>query len=205
VGQALGKPTFDTAPAFLGAIGEAIGVTLPPSHLVRCFMDYHLDWLYAALILSTSDGNGPFDSPAWEPGKAGDPSWNVNANQEDVDLLLAFREEIVTHLVMIEAKATSGWRASQIVSKARRLGRVFGDDGQRFPSIEPHFVLMSPKQSAGLAETLAVHAEVPAWMRPNGTVIWTQLQIPADRLVINRCEGSGLASKTGHHWRVRTL
>ena len=202
IGQALGNPIFATAPAFLNRISDATGISLPSPDHVHCFMDYHLDWLYAALILSTSDGNGPFESPAFPPAKPGDPPWNVNTNQEDTDLLLAFRTEAITHLVLIEAKAATGWRLNQIASKARRLGTVFGKDGHRFPNVEPRFVLISPRRSPALVEKLAVHPDVPPWMRPHGKVAWVQLHIPAGRLLITRCDASGMAMKTGDHWQV---
>lgn len=103
---------------------------------------------------------------------------------------------------LVQAKAASGWRMSQIASKARRLGRIFGEDGHRFPHIEPHFVLMSPKHSSSLDEKLTLHPEVPSWMRRQGKVAWAQLDMPTDRLLITRCDASGSPSKTGDQWRL---
>ena len=62
-------------------------------------MDYHLDWIHAGLFLSGStnqlnkvhENSGPI----------------VTANQEDIDLLVAFEDSGVTHLLMIEAKASA--------------------------------------------------------------------------------------------------
>src|SRR3546814_684722 len=72
---------------------DKIGAEVPAN--ARLFMDYHFDWLITSLRLA-------FDQPARlffkNTGK------EIQGNQEDIDLLIAFEERTVTHLVMIEAK-----------------------------------------------------------------------------------------------------
>ncbi len=202
IGQALGNPTFSPDAAFLADLAKAVTADFPEPDQIHCFMDYHLDWLYAALILSTSDGNGPFESPAFPPAKPSDPPWNVNANQEDIDMLLAFEQAATTHLVMVEAKAATGWTVKQIASKSRRLRRIFGEDGCAFENVQPHFVLMSPSRSKALDKKLAAYPDrPPAWMLSQGKLSWAELRMPKDRLLIIRCDEKGNAAKTGEHWR----
>lgn len=128
----------------------------------------------------------------------------MNANQEDIDLLLAFEQDSTTHLFLVEAKADTGWTVRQIASKARRLRRIFGEDGLAFEGVEPHFVLVSHNPLSHLdAKLTARHDSPPAWMRPNGKLAWVQLDMPPERLVITRCDEDGRASKTGERWRVK--
>src|SRR5207244_734415 len=82
VGAALGKPTFQTDPRFLAAVGAAARVKFPHPKHVHCYMDFHLDWLYAALFLGSSKrGKAPYGSPAFAAADPAAPSWNVNTNQ----------------------------------------------------------------------------------------------------------------------------
>ena len=68
-------------------------------------MDYHLDWIHASLFL-TLPGN---DSQAVHPNSGR----VATGTQEDVDLLVAFEEGDITHLLLIEAKAETGWTNKQ--------------------------------------------------------------------------------------------
>lgn len=98
-------------------------------------MDYHLDWLHDSLFLTPSGIDGEAVHPNTETVATG--------NQEDVDLLVTFEEGNITHLLMIEAKAGTGWTNKQTLSKAKRLKRIFGADGAQYPRVNPHFGLMS--------------------------------------------------------------
>lgn len=149
VGQALGNPEFELAPAFMKQIADVQGIETLPTGAVRCFMDFNLDWLYAALILASAEHHEPFHSPAFIGTESCPSIWNVNTNQEDVDLLVVYEQDAVTQLILIEAKGASSWSIGQIASKTRRLRRIFGEDGQAFDTVEPHFVIMSPKAFRG--------------------------------------------------------
>jgi hypothetical protein len=165
-------------------------------------MDYHLDWLYVALGLSTEEGLGPFVSPAFPGQDPADAPRNVNTNQEDVDLLLAFRADLGVEVILIEAIGVTGWGVRQVASTARRLRRIFGDDGAAFDNVKPHFVLVSPKRSEALADKIAAHPDVPGWMRPNGKLAWAPLHRPADRIVVRRCDECGTPAQSGGWWSV---
>ena len=67
------------------------------------------------------------------------------ASLEDIDLLVAWDEGPITHVVMLEAKGDSPWSTSQMNSKSARLEQIFGTNGDGFPHVTPHFGLMSPR------------------------------------------------------------
>ncbi len=103
-------------------------------------MDYHLDWLQMALYLAATP-SPPSPIPNDDLFKA---------NQEDVDLLVAFDDTATTHLVLVEAKMETGWRNSQLRSKAQRLRLIFGTGRPGAASATPRFVLASPKKPGRL-------------------------------------------------------
>ena len=110
-------------------------------------MDYHLDWIHAALEISTLDDDFGKVGPIDIKDKEGELIFE--ANQQDTDLLVAFERSDIVHLVLIEAKATSGWNNEQLEQKAERLEAIFGngENGGKYPFVKPHFVLTSPKRS----------------------------------------------------------
>jgi len=195
IAEALGRPTFEPDPAFLKKVGDEIGVSFPSPNHVYCFVDFHLDWLYAALVLSSVNLTDLHPNPV---------PCNVTGNQEDVDLLLAFEDGPITQVVMVEAKAASPWTVSQLLSKAQRLRRIFGEGGDSFPMVKPHFLLTSPKRSATLDAKLAdLPRAIPQWMKPQGTLTWVPLEMSGNRIVITRCDAGGQPSKAGAFWRTK--
>jgi hypothetical protein len=213
VGLALGNPGFRPHAQFLQRLANEVGVTFPhdPDD-TRCFMDYHLDWLYASLVLADPDSvmKPHHDTPKF-PTLEPDVFSNVNTNQEDVDLLLAFENGATTHVVMVEAKGETGWSSSQILSKARRLKHIFGDEAQGHlglgmkSSVEPHFAVASRDRPTGLEKKLNEQADgIPDWMWRDGKLPWIELTIPNDRLRLEQCDGQepSNAKKSDLYWRV---
>lgn len=210
VAQAVvGSPkSFGLHPAYREKLAEALGIPIPP-HDVFVAMDYHLDWIYAALELVTNE-KSVYESP----GGADDPMLNVNANQEDIDLLVAFDTGPDTHLILIEAKGATGWKNPQMLSKAKRLAKIFcespaqdPDLGVRYPGVIPHFILTSPPgtEPTRLTRTAQDDASWPDWMWPEGgKPNWIPLDMPvADRLRIERFDTKlDKASHEGVHWRL---
>lgn len=131
----------------------------------RCFiaMDYHLDWLYAALFLATLKEIDSDEVPRQffkrECLKALDGAPIVKGNQEDIDLLIGVEREGVVHLIMIEAKGDTAWSTKQMKSKIKKLKAIFGDVGDNFDHVKPHYVLLSPREPQKLKLTL------PEWIR----------------------------------------
>ena len=116
VREALGH--FEPRPAFVRAVAAAIGVDEPPAATVYAAMDYHLNWLWAALTPHTP-GDG---MPAPRDASDANP---IRNNQEDVDLLLAWeRADGVTQLVLVEAKCTTRFTREQLTSKLQRFRAI---------------------------------------------------------------------------------
>ena len=104
-------------------------MTVPADAFVA--MDYHLDWIQMALYLARTP-----DPPRPIPKEAvlGDGQKNINENQMDVDLLVAFDEGATTHLVLVEAKMETGWTNQQLCSKATRLRQHLRQEPGRTPA-----------------------------------------------------------------------
>lgn len=55
---ATGNPDFRLSEEFRGALGKELGVDIPAD--AKGYIDYHLDWLHAAVVLSGNGGDpGP--------------------------------------------------------------------------------------------------------------------------------------------------
>ena len=183
--EALGADTFSLDNDFRKRLGNLLELPIPADALV--VMDYHLDWIQMALYLAATPS---LPSPI--------PNDDLfKANQEDVDLLVAFDSSATTHLVLVEAKMETGWTNSQLCSKAQRLHRIFGTDRPGADLATPHFVLASPKQSERvLTDTW------PQWMAPNGVALWMELPRPAGLREVTRCTEDGRVSASGGFLRI---
>lgn len=103
IGDALGNRTFQLSADYQSRLGEALDISIPDGAFVA--MDYHLDWIHASLFLTQPGVDREGFHPNIEPVATG--------NQEDADLLVAFEKEGLTHLVLVEAKAETGWTNMQ--------------------------------------------------------------------------------------------
>ena len=145
------KDSFRLGGAFREALGANIGQRIPRDALVM--MDYHLDWVGMALWLADRNEMPTKRAPWPSQGR-------VKGNQEDVDLLVAFKSEGKDHVVLVEAKGGSPWRNSQLDSKARRLSDIFGRKIADGANVRPHFVLIAPKGSSAIEGRTW-----PCWMK----------------------------------------
>ena len=187
VGQILGNPSFTLASEFREKLSNLLKIQIPADALSA--MDYHIDWLYASLNLAKDD----------DPTKVYPNDNNlIKAQQEDVDWLIAFKDLSEYHLILIEAKGVTGWTNKQITSKANRFGDIFGKQGNSWPSVVPHFVIMSSSQPQGL-----LTEKWPQWMAPNGKIKWLELSIPEYLIQVYRCDQQGQESKNGQSWKVK--
>ena len=185
VGDVLGNRDFSPSKDFLGRLSKATGIPIPPGAFTA--IDYHLDWIAASLACHQSAGFGPFNNA----------DGVFRGIQEDIDLLVAFEENKVCHLVLVEAKAYTGWTNKQMLSKAGRLEQIFGDDGNRYAGVRPHFCMASPKEP----ERLGTSAW-PGWMSNRGVPQWLKLCLPNDRLKVTRCDTGGPTSDSGDQFSV---
>ena len=180
-----GEPAFSLSDSFREKLDANIKLTnidiaIPlEREMVFVAMDYHLDWLQAALILAHTNQD---ETPKFcNEGKGGQI---IKGTQEDVDLLVAFKAGETFHLILVEAKAYSGWTNDQLSSKADRLRTIFGGDGKKWSDVQPYFRVMSPKESEGLGTE-----SLPKWMLDNDDKLqWLPLQLPkSKRRVVSRC------------------
>ena len=189
VGNALGNTNFNLSDEYRTKLHSVLGIH-PPQHSFVA-MDYHLDWIHAGLFLSRSANqlNNVHENKV--------PI--VTANEEDIDLLVAFEDLGVTNLLMIEAKAATGWTNKQTLSKADRLRKIFGEgDGRKeYPDVKPSFCLTSPRPPQ-----LLDSRQWPSWMAPGGKPIWLELEVPAGRRRITRYDQAGKSSTSGDFFRV---
>ena len=183
IAHALGLQSDSGEPAF--SLSDSFRKDLSiPADACRIFvaMDYHLDWLQAALRLYRDPGKTEFSNK----GKV------IEGTQEDVDLLVAYEASGQFHLILVEAKAYSGWTNKQLLSKAKRLRKIFGEDGKEWDNVQPHFYAIGPKESKGLRPKC-----LPKWMlSDHGKLQWLPcLRLPK-RLKVVRC------GKAYEHFRV---
>jgi hypothetical protein len=187
VGWALGNKRFALSQSFRDELGTKLNLVVPEDAFVA--MDYHLDWVFASL---------------WgaKPAQAAGPYMNngeIWATQEDVDLLVAFKDQEVTRLIMIEAKAATGWTNKQLKHKAERLKAIFGDCSGARDGVTPYFLIASPGKPVNLDTE-----PWPAWMKRNEKAIWLPMFMPAGLQRITRCDEAGRPSVSGTHWAVIT-
>ncbi|MEO7360978.1 MAG: hypothetical protein ABI120_11650 [Gemmatimonadaceae bacterium] len=126
-------------------------------------MDYHLNWLYAALSgYGPGDGypnhrfSGPDELADVVEGDGGSKAGIleedralIENSQEDVDLLLAWRRaDGVTQLILAEAKCTDRFTKEQLKSKANRLCGILrprpSDPCPNDQKIDVKLILLSP-------------------------------------------------------------
>lgn len=212
VSHALGNPEFHLSPSFRSSLSYELGLEIPSN--ARCWMDYHLDWLYAALTLFEEGPKRHYPSPNFPPasermdGGAPPPPENINVAQtEDIDLLIGFQQGASTHLVLVEAKGVTGFGNKQLRSKARKLGHIFGmQERPLSPRIIPHFLLASPGAPA-IARTDEERGidirRFPLWMKPSDDLLWVQLPIPRCPRIASRYNPeTGKPDQTGNDWAI---
>ena len=187
VGWALDNREFRIGPAFRRLLSSVVSPSVPSDSFVA--MDYHLDWIYASAFLAATG-----DTNTVHPNKDG----LVSGSQEDMDLVVAFNAGETAHIIMVEAKGVTAWTNKQATSKARRLEAIFGQRGDTWPHIRPHFVIVSPEEPERLDSS-----GWPGWMkREGGRPHWMKMEIPGGLVQVTRCSESGKVSQEGQYWKV---
>lgn len=191
--QALGG--FGLAPQFRNQLTPLVGVAVPSNAFV--WMDYHLDWVHAALELrSDTPSEVPtifYESPNFRELDPTSSAVYINHDQEDIDLLVAFERNNTRHLIFIEAKGETSWSNSQMSSKVLRLTKIFKgipDD------IRPTLVLASPVPPS----QLEVPEGADPWVKDSsGTWRYLKLDPPKGRRKIERKDA------TSRWWQARAV
>ena len=201
VGWALSNPGFALGDTFRSELQQQLGldVEIPGDAFVA--MDYHLEWLYASLILAANGGDrGPHPNPPCVAVIDSDPTAVVPlilGNQEDIDLFIAFEAEEKTYLLLIEAKGATGFTNNQLTSKVRRLTAMFADPQVACLPLDPRFVIASPREPQGI-----VTAGWQNWMLREGKPWWIRMPFPTQALMVTRCDAQGNPSALGTNWTV---
>lgn len=195
VRNVLGHGSDQLGGKFRQDLQQTIGVEIPED--AWWSIDYHIDWLVGALALFVDDAI---------VAKPQDNSKSlVKGNQEDIDLVVAFGN----NLILIEAKGETSWSNSQLNSKLPRLEAILGADYQGLylqKNLSVYFVLMSPKRSKRLLRPGGL--PWPNWMTAkDGTPFWIPLQLADSKETPNfykvtRCRENGDVSELGQLWKV---
>lgn len=143
-------------------------------------MDYHLDWLHAALTLTLTHrdmdetldddahaNTGPFPmEQAPEIATARDALYRdfrpVMGNQEDVDLLVVFADASRIALLLVEAKGAADFDRVQLARKLIRLDGILVAAGMHEEGhpIRCRLVLASPAAPAFIVEADGIRRSV---------------------------------------------
>lgn len=201
-------------------IKNIIGVDVPED--AWWALDYHFDWLYAALSCAPDfdpvlpDGpreNGTFEASGQTgSSEAIDQSRQITGAQEDIDFLIAFGRT----LILVEAKAATGWTHAQMASKARRLKSLDPFLVSSDPKgVQIYFVLTSPKESANLKTGILKTKnkienwlnEIPSSMRSTGEgnyCFFMELGSFKGKefLQVERCDNDGKPDRAGENWHI---
>lgn len=183
---ALSIPEFKLGECFMGRLRECLGLQVPVDAFVA--MDYHLDWVYASLFLACRGVDGGVFPRSKD---------KITATQEDIDLLIAYGEDNVCHLLFLEAKGVGGFTNEQLNSKAKRLKTIFEED---WPSVKPHFALISRKEPD---QNRLNREEWPKWMHCKGKPNWVKLDWPDNSVSVSRSDKEGKRLATGKFWKIQ--
>jgi hypothetical protein len=149
-------------------------------------IDFHLNWLYAALYYDvlTDDGTEKEVIPDV-----------IKSDQQDIDLLIAYMENGKTMIIMVEAKGTGSWGNGQLNSKIDRLNKIFK---QSEKNIIPKLVLLSPNepQRLDIAKSEEGRDRWQNWLNKNDNKpFWVQLEIPKLKKV-------GKLAQNSKKWKI---
>lgn len=194
-------------------------------------MDYHLDWLFAALKLACVDRDitacPEFEIPHYDvpDGYTGASLQPVIGRNEDVDLLVLFRQrnggasgEKLT-LFLIEAKGIADVDKHQLARKLIRLERIQCDSGPAHEGrkdLQFRFVWVAPNEinEDSLVECASGHAPLASLLEDNvigrGEVEWIKLDVfPNVLYMVTRTDpkkgahGKTVNPKVYRNWTVR--
>jgi hypothetical protein len=186
---------------FLHEILKACNITAKPEN-VFCGMDFHLDWLYAALMIN------PLTEELLPLAPDATGQFPMTGSQLDADFVICFTEhdgagKAETHLLLIEAKGVGAWDTAQMMTKLKQY-RAMKPAFERNPGVRPRLILMSPKdpfesptrQSGGFLSALKSFEDF-------GEIRWIELKMEETFKVI-RCNDKGHPNGISPtHWKLR--
>jgi hypothetical protein len=187
---------------FRRELGQAIGVRVPPDAFAA--MDFHLNWIYAALVLTSLNDVTKKVHPNPDVVPGNNETGIVRGNQEDVDLVVAFEHHGQNHLVMVEAKGVTAWSPEQLGHKVRRLDTIFNAKYRRL--VQPHLIAVSPHHLPPLTAQITKHW--PDWVWAKGKakerqLDWIRMPIDEPLFAVTRCDEDGKADAIGRFWTLK--
>lgn len=184
--------SFRLGDAFRAELSESLGIVEIPSDAL-VVMDYHLDWLQMAMYLTANPNQRP-------SGLIHNPpeDYLVKGTQQDIDLLVAFERKRKTHVILVEAKGDTAWDNDQMELKADRLNHIFSEGRPGRDTVEPHFVIMSPKES----KNEKFKATLDGMNLSDNGPIWLPLSLPNGLVKVTRCDRAGADEASGDRIRL---
>lgn len=210
--EALGMQRMENQldPLFASRLSKLTGLKVPPR--VFLAIDYHLDWLYAALQITQVEKLA--SDVKWNPASPRENVFSrgpegrrrIYRTPQDIDLLIAYDEPEtkIVQLLLVEAKFDTSWSNSQLEKKARHLSRIFGSDENEWAEVAvPHFLIASPREPKNLKrEILPAWARVhePWWIKIGG--LHADEKAGQSLVRICCCDKAGQDSRDGNCWKV---
>lgn len=188
-------------------------------------MDYHLDWLYAALYLSCRGltveqacAQGIGEALQREAADNDASLQPVTGTQEDTDLLAVFADGEKTEVLCIEAKGVGSFGGTQLARKLVRLGNMLRSVKPLLPASfscrlvlagpdRPYAVRASDDIAAYVSRTLrdralAAHlADLPGQLG-KGCSFVTLDRFPASLMKVTRFGDATSGPKAFTHWKI---
>ena len=175
---------FVVSPSFRKKINNALKGRFAQTQIKRLprripfvAMDYHLDWVWAALCETAYQDSNRDEYKVFGSVYV-DQKELITGTQEDIDLLIAFSDSLrpsVTHMIFVEAKGESAWNNSQFENKISRLADIYTLNRKYHgPTIVPYLVLTSPRPPERLNTAILAN-----WMRGKGQYVpiaWMKLE-----------------------------
>jgi hypothetical protein len=196
--------TFAPHAGFMAEVLAKCNITIRPEN-VFCAMDFHLDWLYAALMNENLVEGEPMSLAAGE-----NDYFPVTGRQQDADFVMCFTDKAcngappVTHLLLIEAKGVGSWDTQQIASKFNQY-RAMRSAFARNPNVRPQLILMSQKdpEENRTRQNSEFLGELQRF-RDFGMPVWVHLPME-ETLSVVRCNDDGTPNgKTPTHWKLES-
>jgi hypothetical protein len=188
-------PGFKLSKKFKEALENVLPIKIPPDAYAA--MDYHLDWIYASLVLAVNNKGKDFQYKRDEEHKC------ISGTQEDIDFIIAFKgAEKTYHVVLVEAKADTSWSNSQMKSKSERLEKIFNTATGEI-KLKPYLVLTSPREPDPNKLDCSEWAQ---WMKreekEKTMPYWIPLEMPINLKSVECCNEKR-ADKNGSFWRIK--
>ena len=191
--EACGPKTFQLSKEFRDKLKCCLKLHFEIPSDAYVAMDYHIGWIQMAIHLARR-GNDELVRERDVPG--------VNDNQQDVDLLIAFTKDSISHLILVEAKADTPWDYEQLSRKVKRLRGVYQEDADN--DLKMYFVLISPRE-IGKSKHICVE-EWPCWMRGSEKRPYhIELKLCSSLRKITRCNRDRSPSKDGEYYKVEPI